>query len=193
MLPEMWWQIVVPVELFFPLVLWLSARCRLVFTSAAIFAISVTIVGAITFDLGHFGKAGPTTEARIWGTQAGILGLTLCALLLAAVFAERLLRRGRTVSTIVGQEPAVRAMWDDLAAAWGPARETRWRQPHMVADGPPLVDPDPLVRASGPEDLVALYPACVAMYPEELGVSPSLLAEAGTVRYNHPDPASGLV
>ncbi|MER8013814.1 isopentenyl-diphosphate Delta-isomerase [Streptomyces griseoluteus] len=28
---------------------------------------------------------------------------------------------------------------------------------------------------------------------EELGVSPSLLAQAGTVRYNHPDPASGLV
>lgn len=28
---------------------------------------------------------------------------------------------------------------------------------------------------------------------EELRVSPSLLAEAGTVRYNHPDPASGLV
>ncbi|MER5478482.1 isopentenyl-diphosphate Delta-isomerase [Streptomyces sp. NPDC002734] len=28
---------------------------------------------------------------------------------------------------------------------------------------------------------------------EELGVSPALLAEAGTVRYNHPDPASGLV
>src|SRR5690242_12083018 len=27
---------------------------------------------------------------------------------------------------------------------------------------------------------------------EELGVSPSLLAEAGTVRYNHPDPDSGL-
>ncbi|MBT2487937.1 isopentenyl-diphosphate Delta-isomerase [Streptomyces sp. ISL-96] len=28
---------------------------------------------------------------------------------------------------------------------------------------------------------------------EELGISPSLLAEAGTVRYNHPDPGSGLV
>jgi isopentenyl-diphosphate Delta-isomerase len=28
---------------------------------------------------------------------------------------------------------------------------------------------------------------------EELGVAPSLLTEAGTVRYNHPDPASGLV
>ena len=28
---------------------------------------------------------------------------------------------------------------------------------------------------------------------EELGMAPSLLAEAGTVRYNHPDPDSGLV
>ncbi|WP_431041362.1 isopentenyl-diphosphate Delta-isomerase [Streptomyces sp. P1-3] len=28
---------------------------------------------------------------------------------------------------------------------------------------------------------------------EELGVAPTLLREAGTVRYNHPDPASGLV
>ncbi|WP_030197237.1 isopentenyl-diphosphate Delta-isomerase [Streptomyces sp. NRRL S-87] len=28
---------------------------------------------------------------------------------------------------------------------------------------------------------------------EELGLSPSLMAEAGTVRYNHPDPDSGLV
>lgn len=28
---------------------------------------------------------------------------------------------------------------------------------------------------------------------EELGVAPALLLEAGTVRYNHPDPESGLV
>ncbi len=28
---------------------------------------------------------------------------------------------------------------------------------------------------------------------EELGVTPALLQEAGTVRYNHPDPRSGLV
>lgn len=28
---------------------------------------------------------------------------------------------------------------------------------------------------------------------EELGVAPALLREAGTVRYNHPDPLSGLV
>ncbi|WP_149181704.1 isopentenyl-diphosphate Delta-isomerase [Streptomyces sp. TRM49041] len=39
----------------------------------------------------------------------------------------------------------------------------------------------------------APFTAAVRRVFEELGVSPSLMAEAGTVRYNHPDPASGLV
>ncbi|WP_189934420.1 isopentenyl-diphosphate Delta-isomerase [Streptomyces sulfonofaciens] len=39
----------------------------------------------------------------------------------------------------------------------------------------------------------APFAAAARRTQEELGVSPSLLAEAGTVRYNHPDPASGLV
>ena len=73
-----------------------------------------------------------------------------------------------------GPQPAVRALWADLGDAWGPPRETRWSQPHLVADAPPLIDPDPLVRVSRPDDFAALYPACVAMYTEELGVSPEL-------------------
>jgi PAS domain S-box-containing protein len=88
-LPEIWWDIVVPVELLFPLLLWLSARCRPAFTSAAIFVFSLMIVCAVTFNIGHFGRVSPAPEARIWGAQAGILALALCALLLAAVFAER--------------------------------------------------------------------------------------------------------
>ena len=36
----------------------------------------------------------------------------------AALFAEGLLRRGRTVSTIVGQASAVQALWADLDDAW---------------------------------------------------------------------------
>ncbi|MCP3767796.1 MULTISPECIES: isopentenyl-diphosphate Delta-isomerase [unclassified Streptomyces] len=39
----------------------------------------------------------------------------------------------------------------------------------------------------------APFAAAARRTSEELGLSPSLLAEAGTVRYNHPDPASGLV
>jgi PAS domain S-box-containing protein len=89
LLPEIWWDIVVPVELLFPPLLWLAARCRPAFTSTAIFVTSLTIVLAVTFNIGHFAKVGPTTEARIWGAQAGILGITFCALFLAAVFAER--------------------------------------------------------------------------------------------------------
>ncbi|HEX5566170.1 MAG TPA: isopentenyl-diphosphate Delta-isomerase [Streptomyces sp.] len=37
------------------------------------------------------------------------------------------------------------------------------------------------------------FAAAVRRVGEELGVAPWLLREAGTVRYNHPDPASGLV
>jgi PAS domain S-box-containing protein len=89
LLPEIWWDIVIPVELLFPLLLWLSARCRPAFTSTAIFITSLTIVLAVTFNIGHFAKAETTIDARIWGAQAGILGITFCALFLAAVFAER--------------------------------------------------------------------------------------------------------
>jgi PAS domain S-box-containing protein len=88
-LPEIWWDNVVPVELLFPLLLWLSARCRLAFTSAAIFVVSLIVVCAVTFDIGHFGKVAPTPEVRIWGAQVGIVGVALCALLLAATIAER--------------------------------------------------------------------------------------------------------
>jgi integral membrane sensor domain MASE1 len=88
-LPEIWWDVVVPVELLFPLLLWLSVRCRFAFTSTAIFLISLMIVCAVTFEIGHFGKIGPIPEARIWGAQAGIVGIALCALLLASAFAER--------------------------------------------------------------------------------------------------------
>jgi PAS domain S-box-containing protein len=88
-LPELWWDIVVPVELLFPLLLWVSARCRPAFTASAVFVISLMIVAAITFRLGHFATAGSPMEARILGAQAGILGVALCAYILAALFAER--------------------------------------------------------------------------------------------------------
>jgi isopentenyl-diphosphate Delta-isomerase len=39
----------------------------------------------------------------------------------------------------------------------------------------------------------APFVAAARRTAEELGVAPSLMREAGTVRYNHPDPSSGLV
>ncbi|MEJ7833340.1 MAG: GNAT family N-acetyltransferase [Nocardioides sp.] len=94
----------------------------------------------------------------------------------AQVFAERALARNRTVSTIVGPHEAVRVFWNGVAGTWGRPRETRWQQPHLVIDGPPQVEPDQLVRRTDRADMSILYPACVAMYTKEVGVSP----EAGS-------------
>jgi uncharacterized protein len=90
----------------------------------------------------------------------------------ARTFAERALTRGRTVSTIVGPHEAVRVLWNGVASAWGRPRETRWGQPHLVIDGSPLVAADPAVRRTTRQDMDELYPACVAMYTEEVGISP---------------------
>jgi predicted GNAT family acetyltransferase len=92
----------------------------------------------------------------------------------AEAFAERAASRGRTVSTIVGPQEAVRVLWNGVQRTWGAPRDARWEQPHMEIAGPPAIEPDPEVRRSTRRDLRALYPACVAMYTEEVGVSPEL-------------------
>ncbi|CAN5693323.1 GNAT family N-acetyltransferase [soil metagenome] len=90
----------------------------------------------------------------------------------ARVFAERALTRNRTCTTIVGPHDAVRTFWHAVAGSWGRPRETRWQQPHMVIAGAPEVAADPFVRRTDRHDMSLLYPACVAMYTEEVGVSP---------------------
>lgn len=90
----------------------------------------------------------------------------------ALAFGERALSRGRTVSTIVGPQPPVKTFWSAVAHAWGRPREMRWDQPHLEQRGPSQVEPDPQVRRTTRADLAVVYPACVAMYTEEVGVSP---------------------
>ncbi|WKN49960.1 GNAT family N-acetyltransferase [Nocardioides sp. Arc9.136] len=90
----------------------------------------------------------------------------------ARAFAERALARGRTVSTIVGPHEPVQEFWNGVADSWGRPRELRWQQPHLEMTGPPEVEPDPRVRRTTRQDMPELYPACVAMYTEEVGVSP---------------------
>ena len=87
-------------------------------------------------------------------------------------FAERAVSQPRRCATLVGPAEQVDPMWDLLTPAWGPGREVRRRQPHLEIRTPPAVVGDPLVRRTTAEDLEALYPACVAMYAEEVGVSP---------------------
>ncbi len=90
------------------------------------------------------------------------------------LFAGRARAQRRRCATIVGPSDDVRALWGHLEPDWGPAREVRWDQPHLQIRTAPLVAPDPAVRRTEPSDLEALYPACVAMYTEEVGVSPEI-------------------
>ncbi len=88
------------------------------------------------------------------------------------MFADRALERVRSTATIVGPHEAVAAFWEAVGDRWGDPREARWRQPHLQISEAPAVAPDPEVRTTTEADLAALYPACVAMYTEEVGVSP---------------------
>ena len=89
-----------------------------------------------------------------------------------ALLAERLRRTGRRGSSLVGPAGEVLDLWDRLDGAWGPAREVRPRQPLLAMDADPRVEADPGVRAVRMDELDLLVPACVAMFTEEVGVSP---------------------
>jgi predicted GNAT family acetyltransferase len=89
----------------------------------------------------------------------------------AQQFAERARRSGRHCSSIVGPSEPVEAMWSVLFPSWGPARDVR-RQPLMSIDRRPSVPADPRVRRVRIDELDTLLPACVAMFTEEVGVSP---------------------
>nr|WP_246211833.1 DUF4081 domain-containing GNAT family N-acetyltransferase [Phytoactinopolyspora alkaliphila] len=91
----------------------------------------------------------------------------------ARTFADMALRRGRRCSSLVGPSEPVLTMWDILRPEWGPAREVRSSQPVMVLRGEPAVAPDPHVRRVLPDELDVLHPAAVAMFTEEVGISPN--------------------
>lgn len=87
-------------------------------------------------------------------------------------FAVRAREQGRRCATIVGPQHAVAGLWELLRPSWGPPREVRWDQPHLETRGPSPVPADPAVRRTTRADFDVLYPACVAMYREEVGLSP---------------------
>ncbi|MCX5093259.1 GNAT family N-acetyltransferase [Streptomyces sp. NBC_00365] len=97
-------------------------------------------------------------------------------------FADRARRAGRRCSSIVGPVEATAQLWRLLEPSWGPAREVRAHQPLMVADRLPAdIAPDPYVRRIRKDEIETIMPACVAMFTEEVGVSP--LAGDGGLLY----------
>jgi predicted GNAT family acetyltransferase len=87
-------------------------------------------------------------------------------------FTDAALRRRSSVGTIVGPAAVVGALWEELEPRWSRPREVRACQPHLEMRAASAVQPADDVRVTTPQDLEVLYPACVAMYTEEVGVSP---------------------
>lgn len=87
-------------------------------------------------------------------------------------YAELLGSEPRGCSSIIGRADAVLGLWERLGGHWGPARDVRPHQPLLVADAEPAIAVDPLVRLVRPAEVDQLFPAAVAMYTEEVGVSP---------------------
>jgi predicted GNAT family acetyltransferase len=99
-----------------------------------------------------------------------------------AAFAERARRSGRRCSSIVGPAEATAELWSRLEPHWGPAREVRRHQPLMATRALPAgIAPDPGVRRVRKDEMEVIMPACVAMFTEEVGVSP--LAGDGGLLY----------
>jgi hypothetical protein len=121
--------------------------------------------------------------AQMWGYQRDgkYVGLCYAGANLVPVgtdpealrrFAEHAMSQGRRCSSIVGPAESVDAMWSILSRSWGPARDIRMNQPLMVMTERPKVSVDTAVRRVRLDELDILLPASIAMFTEEVGISP---------------------
>ena len=83
------WSLIAPAIFLFPLLLWVSSRCRPVFAAAAAFFVVAAIVWTTIHEFGRYGDPTRAIADRTLAAQMAILGTALAALALAAVFAER--------------------------------------------------------------------------------------------------------
>jgi PAS domain S-box-containing protein len=83
------WTLDLAIATLCPLIVWIAARLRPLFTAAATFIIAITIVLTTTYGIGFFGDPRLSIDQRILSAQATILAISFGALILAALFSER--------------------------------------------------------------------------------------------------------
>jgi len=137
----------------------------------------MTTSGLEPVVLGHdvYGVFG--WRGRLQGLVSSSHSLNPVELDKAAVsVVARHLSEVRQVGSVVGQRPMVLELWAELSRCrpeiWGQPRQIRERQPVLVIDHDPEVPVDPRVEAIDVTSADAYYEAAVAMYTEELGLTP---------------------
>jgi PAS domain S-box-containing protein len=81
-----WWYTVLPLGLLLPALL--AAHCRPMFAAAAILILGCAVVWSISFGVGELGEI-PSLPDRAFAARATLLAISIYALVLAALFAER--------------------------------------------------------------------------------------------------------
>jgi PAS domain S-box-containing protein len=87
--PPDYWFTVLPFALTVPLLIWPAARCPPVFTAAALFIVGLMVVWTLTFGIGRLGDPDVSLADRTIAAQIELLGTSICALVLAALFTEK--------------------------------------------------------------------------------------------------------
>lgn len=96
-------------------------------------------------------------------------------------FAGELMRTGRRSSSILGNQNEVLDLWEQISMYWGKARAIREAQPFLSMSIDPLGAIDSRVRTVVAREIDLLFPACVDMFTQEVGISP--IANGGETQY----------
>jgi predicted GNAT family acetyltransferase len=139
-----------------------------VFVASRVYS-SGLVAGRLGGDLWGYREAGRLVAICYSGANLVPVAASAEA---ARTFAGLAARRGRRCSSMLGPADAVLTMWDLLRPGWGAAREVRPHQPLLAIADAPVVSADPLVRRVWPHEIDTVVPACIAMFTEEVGVSP---------------------
>jgi len=88
-------------------------------------------------------------------------------------FADRLLRQSPRCSSFVGPAAEVLDLWSLVEDSWGKPREIRSTQNLLSCSQRVRNVPRMKIRPVAVDELDLLLPACIAMFTEEVGISPA--------------------
>ena len=114
------WFTILPLAMLLPLFVWPAARCPPVFAATAVFILAVVIAASVTFGVGRLGNAAVPLSDRLFAAQSALMAISACALVVAALFAERRSREALLSASnerLRAQEGAFRRLLGALPAA----------------------------------------------------------------------------
>jgi predicted GNAT family acetyltransferase len=131
-----------------------------------------TLQGAVV--LGYLADDGGLVSACWVGSNVVPIGVTAEQ---APAFGQWLSASQRSFASVFGPAEAVLGIYAVLQEGGKEAADIRPNQPLLKLAGEPLIEGNPALRPSRPEDFASILPAAAAMFEEEVGYSPFLGGE----------------